>query len=767
MLLLRPAMANAGRRIEVRGTVQGVGFRPWVYRLARDTGVAGRVRNGAGGVVIEAFAPDGALDAFMTRLRQNAPPAASIVELSWRPIPVEEARGFVIDGSQGADERRITIPPDLAVCDACLREIFDPRNRRYRYPFTNCTDCGPRFTILTDLPYDRPSTTMARFTMCEACRREYESPDDRRFHAEPNACPACGPRLALLAGDGARVACADPLAAAAAALRDGAIVAVKGIGGFHLACDATSEAAVQRLRERKRREEKPFAVMVRDLAEAHALAEIDGAEARLLASPERPIVLVPRRAEAALAPSVAPRNPLVGLLLAYTPLHHLLLAEAGRPLVMTSGNRSDEPIAYRDDEAVARLGAIADRLLVHDRPIVAPCDDSVARVAGGSPILLRRARGFVPRPLTVGRPFARPVLAVGAQMKNAVCLGAGDAAYLGPHQGDLDSLETYAGFTASIDRLERLLGVRAEVVAHDLHPDYLSTGYARERAGARAIAVQHHHAHVAAVMGEHNLAGPVIGLAWDGTGLGTDGTAWGGEVLVCDYHQAERVATFRPIPLAGGDRAVREPWRQALAAVDDAFDGTLAVDLLLLFSGIEPRRIATVRRMIAHRLNAPLAHGAGRWFDALGALALARPNAAYEGQIPLEWSARADPVERGRYPVVIDRAVEPWQLDLRPVVWALVADVMCGRTVGVTSARFHNTLVLAAVELARAAASLDGRMPVVLAGGCFQNARLVAGVERALAGAGFVVYRGREVPPGDGGLAFGQALVADAIARRS
>ena len=759
LLSLAQSLRMEGRRIEVRGTVQGVGFRPWVYRLACDVGVAGRVRNESGGVVIEAFAPEGALDAFVARLFQP-PPAASIAELRWTPIPPESPDGFVIMPSGSADERRISIPPDLAICDACRREIFDPRNRRYRYAFTNCTDCGPRFTILEDLPYDRPATTMADFTMCDACRREYESPADRRFHAQPNACPDCGPRLRLLGANGSPIACADPLLETAEALRRGAIVAVKGIGGFHLACDATSEAAVLRLRARKHREQKPLAVMVWSASAAATLAALGETERRLLVSPQRPIVLAQRRPNSGLAPAIAPHNPLVGLLVAYSPLHLLLLAETGRPLVMTSGNLSDEPIVFRDEDAVAKLGGIADLLLVHDRPIALACDDSVARVIGGAPVLLRRARGYVPRPVIVARRFERPILAVGGQLKNAVCLAHGDAAYLGPHQGDLDTLETYRGFEHSIERLERLLRVRAGIVAHDLHPDYLSTRYAEAREGA--IGVQHHHAHIAAVMGEHRLEGPVLGVAYDGTGLGTDGTAWGGELLLCRYDRFERIATLRPIALAGGDRAIREVWRLALAALDDAFAGQAPLEALPLFDGIEPRRVQIVRQLIAHHLNAPLAHGAGRWFDAMGAIAMARAHSAFEGQIPLEWSGLGDPNEHVRYAFEIDATQTPWQIDLRPAVRGVVADVLADRPASILSARFHETLAAATVAAVQRAAQIHGHLPVALGGGCFQNARLAETITRELA-PNFAVFRGQEVPPGDGGLAFGQALVAQAL----
>jgi hydrogenase maturation protein HypF len=755
-----------GRRIVVSGTVQGVGFRPFVFRLAHETGVAGRVRNDAAGVTIEAFGPPAALDLFARRLREDRPPAAVVAELRSEAIAPEPAAGFEIVESAGAAERRSAIPPDLATCPDCLRELGDPADRRHGYPFTNCTSCGPRFTIALGVPYDRPATTMAGFRMCPACAREYGDPRDRRFHAQPNACPACGPRVWLEDAAGARLDEPDPIGALGRALAEGRVAAVKGIGGYHLACDATSSAAVRTLRERKRREEKPLAVMVRDLEEARRLAELGAAEEALLGSVERPIVLCRRRAGAPLAPQLAPDSPLVGLLLPYAPLHALLLAAAGRPLVMTSGNLSEEPIAFEDDDARRRLGGIADLLLVHDRPIASRCDDSVARAVAGSPLVLRRARGFVPRPVRLAHGFARPVLAVGAQQKNAFCLGRGAEATLGPHVGDLDGLETYAAFEGAIARLEAFLALRPEVVACDLHPLYLSTRYARERAaalGARLVQVQHHHAHAVAALAEHGLEGPALALAWDGTGLGTDGAAWGGELLLVERGRFERLATFRPIPLAGGDRAIREPWRVALAALLDACGDEAPLEALPLFAKVAPAELAVVRRMLAAGVNAPPAHGAGRAFDAAGALVLARPTSRHEAQVAMALEAAAVG-EAPPYRFEIDERRPVAELDLRPAWRALAADLVRGVAAGLVAARFHATLVAGGAELVRRAARRTGRLPVLLTGGCFQNARLAEGLLGALSGA-FEVYPHREVPPGDGGLALGQAVVADAAAR--
>jgi hydrogenase maturation protein HypF len=752
-----------GVRIEMRGIVQGVGFRPWICRVAHAEGIAGRVRNDAAGVTVEAFGAAPALERFLRQL--SAPPAAAeISELRTVDIPDADLQTFEIEATRDGDDFRISIPADLATCPDCLAEVFDPGNRRFRYPFTNCTNCGPRFTICREAPYDRPATTMASFTMCPDCQREYDTESDRRFHAQPNACPVCGPRLLLATPQGDDLASADPLAELAALLRSGAIVAIKGIGGFHLACDATSSAAVNALRRRKHRDEKPFAVMVRDLDEAARLAVVGHAERTLLASIERPIVLVARREPCDLADEIAPRNPMVGLMLPYTALHHLLMRELGRPMVLTSGNVSEEPIAYTNAEALERLASIADLFLLHDRDIVTRCDDSVARIISNRPVVFRRSRGYVPKPVAVTPPFDVPVLACGALLKNAFCIGAGDSAFLGPHIGDLENLETYTSFQESIARMMRFLRVRPEIVAYDLHPDYMSTRYALEQLEVRHIGVQHHHAHIASATAEHGLSGPVIGVAYDGTGYGTDGTAWGGEVMLADDQSFERVATFRAVPLPGGDAAIRHPWRIALALLDDTFDGNAPLDAFLLFSGRQMREVAAVRQLIAHRVQSPLAHGVGRYFDGIGALALARADARFEGQVALEWNGIADPDESGLYGFEIDRRHTPWVIDLRPMVADVVRDLLPGQPAAIISARFHNTLAHATAVVVGEILRERGKFPVVLTGGCFQNARLAESVERRLAN-NAAVYLHQRVPPGDGGIALGQAVIAAAIAR--
>jgi hydrogenase maturation protein HypF len=752
-----------GKLIRIQGTVQGVGFRPWVYRTARMTGIMGRVRNDSAGVTIEAFGPEPALSSFIAAL-ECPPPAARISALVLADLEGEAPATFEIVESDVAAERHVSIPPDLATCPECVAEIFNPANRRYRYPFTNCTHCGPRFTIATDIPYDRATTTMARFQMCPACRREYEDVDDRRFHAQPNACPICGPQLALRAPDGARIHADDVITVAAQAIRDGLIVAVKGLGGFHLACDATSDAAVRRLRQRKRRDEKPLAVMVRTLEDAALLAVLDDEGVRALTSWERPIVLLPARADIAVADAVAPRNRMLGLMLPYTPLHHLLLGDAARPLVMTSGNLSDEPIATENDEALERLGQVADLFVLHDRDIASRADDSVVTVIAGHETVVRRSRGFVPRGIEIARGFSRPVLACGALLKNTFCIGVGSSAWLGPHIGDLEHLAAYDAYVAAIDRMERFLRVEPEVIAFDMHPDYQSSHYAKQRAERPQIAVQHHHAHVVSAMAEHGLAGPVIGIAYDGAGYGTDGTIWGGEVLLATCSSFRRVATFRPLTLVGGDLAVRSPWRIAIALLDDAFDGAWPRDLHPRFAGVCSEEFDLVRMLVRGPIPFPRARGVGRYFDAFGSLFLARPRARFEGQIALEWNQAADPTVTRRYAFSLDTRSECCEVDLRATMREAVADHMRGVAVGTIAAAFHNTVVAATAAVVRRVIADVGALPVVASGGCFQNARLAAGVRAQLAPEHDVLFQ-QTVPPGDGGIALGQAVIANAKLR--
>jgi len=759
-------MSQQGRHIEIRGVVQGVGFRPWVYQLAHRDGIAGRVCNDSRGVLIDAFGAPEALDKFVDDLAAGGPPAARVRELEWSPIPAEPISDFTIVPSEPSATKRVTIPADLATCPDCLAEVFDPANRRYLYPFTNCTNCGPRYSIVRGVPYDRDKTTMASFTMCGDCRREYEDPLDRRFHAQPNACPMCGPRVTAHTPEGREISTYEPLHFAARAIRAQLTVAVKGLGGFHLACDATSSLAVVRLRERKHRETKPLAVMVPDLSAAEDLAFLSEAERNLLTSVERPIVLVRQKPHTALAPEVTGDNPLIGLFLPYTPLHHILLRECGRPLVMTSGNISEEPMITHNQMAFDQLKEIADVFVLHDREIETRVDDSVVRVIDGEPTVFRRARGYVPRGIELATSFDEPVLACGAHLKNTFCVAAGNAAFLGPHIGDLETVDTLRAYEAAIQATKEFVGVEPKIYAHDLHPQYFSTLYALAQHGVRTIPVQHHHAHIVSVMAEHRLTGTVVGVAYDGTGFGTDNTSWGSEIMIADEADYRRFATFRALPLAGGDQAIRQVWRIALALLDEAFDGQPPLHAIPVFRDMPRRGIDAVRNMIARNLNSPLARGAGRYFDAIGAIALGMPASRYEGEVAFQLNMAADPEERGVYPVVIHDGISPWEIDLRPVMKSAVEDLISGHSPGTISARFHNTLAAATIEVARAAVASAGDVPIVLSGGCFQNTRLAEEIIGALRPR-HRIYMSHDVPPGDGGLSLGQAVIANAIASRS
>ncbi len=709
------------RRWRIRGVVQGVGFRPFVYGLATRQGLGGFVLNDGEGVVVEAEGEPGALDTFASALQAEAPSLARVDSVTAEAVAVQGERGFRIEASV-ATGRTAPIPADVATCDDCLRELFDAADRRYRYPFVNCTQCGPRFTIVRRVPYDRPNTTMAGFELCAACRREYEDPADRRFHAEPIACPACGPQLSM------------PLEDAVGLLLQGAVVAVKGLGGYHLACDATNEAAVAALRARKHREEKPFAVMT---AEPDTLADLAEAERELLRTRERPIVLVRRRPDADLAASVAPGTPWLGLMLPYTPLHHLLAADCGRPLVMTSGNRSDEPIAYEDGEARERLGGIADAFLAHDRPIHRRCEDSVVRAA----FLVRRSRGFVPAALPLPVAAAVPVVATGAELKSTFCVAVGGKAFLSAHLGDLDSEPAYRAFVGDLELYLRMLDVRQPVIAHDLHPEYLATKWALER-DAELVGVQHHHAHAAACLAEHAETGPALALVFDGTGYGTDGTLWGGELLRCDLREFERVAHLEPVPLPGGEAAIREPWRAA------------AVHLELAGRPVPFERWPDVQASL--KVNAPLSSGMGRLFDAVAAVLGVRERVTYEGQAAIELEQLADGIDAEPY---------EWRFGDGPaLVGAVHDDLAAGRPRGEIAAAFHEAVAAAS---AHACAEAAEPRTVVLSGGSFQNLRLLASTRRRLEELGFRVLTHRLVPPNDGGISYGQAAVAAARLNRS
>lgn len=782
-------------KIEIQGAVQGVGFRPFVYRLATDLALTGWVINDTQGVFIEVEGDAAHLAQFLERLPAEKPPRALIHSLSTDWLDPTGYTDFTIRHSDEHGAKTVLVLPDIATCAACLAELGDPADRRWRYPFTNCTNCGPRFTIVQALPYDRPNTTMDRFVMCPDCQAEYDNPRDRRFHAQPNACPRCGPQLEFWQAEPTagrvpeRLSSGDAaLQAAVAALCAGAIVAVKGLGGFHLMVAAGHEAAVARLRERKPRRDKPFALMVRDLEQAQLLCAISPAAADLLLGPEAPIVLLPRHqpssAEAAqairalVAENVAPGNPQLGLMLPYTPLHHLLLRELNLPVVATSGNLSDEPICTDEHEAVARLGHIADSFLVHNRPIARHTDDSVATFLCGEPRLLRRARGYAPLPVLL--PTELPcILAVGAHLKNTIALSVGRQVFISQHIGDLESAESVAAFEQVIADFLRLYAIRPVAIAHDMHPDYYGTRWAQQQAappqaspGLTAeqlplptllVPIQHHHAHFAACLAENGCTGPALGVIWDGTGYGRDGTIWGGEFLLGDLADSTRVAHLRPFRLPGGDAAVRQPRRSALALLWELY-GPAALD----HSDLAPiRGLASAERrlftqMLERGVNAPLTSSAGRLFDGIAALIGLYPQVSFEGQaaMALEWLT--DPSENGEYPIELRPNQTAGQssilIDWCPTVAAIIADLRAGVSSGMIAARFHNTMITTIVRVARHVAVPQ----LALSGGCFQNRLLLERVVQRLGAAGFTVLLHRQVPPNDGGISLGQVVAAAA-----
>ena len=742
-------------RVAIFGAVQGVGFRPFVFNLAQELGLAGFVNNSAEGVVVEAEGPEPALHDFLHRLESDKPKIAIIQSLEATFLDPAGLTGFEIRESTGGDKRALVMP-DLATCPACLAEVFDPRNRRYRYAFTNCTACGPRYSIIAALPYDRAATTMRGFTMCAECEREYHDPTDRRFHAQPNACPACGPHLALWSHEGAELAIRyDALLRAATAIREGKIVAVKGLGGFHLMVDARNDNAVKQLRERKHREEKPFALMVPSFTEALRHCAASEGEQRLLRSPECPIVLLPRRSgRSSIAPSVAPGNPTLGVMLPGTPLHHLLLRELDFPVVATSGNLSEEPICTDEYEAVTRLAGIADLFLVHDRPILRHVDDSIVREVAGRELVLRRARGFAPLPVTLASASA-PVLAVGAHQKNTIAAALDRQVFLSQHIGDLETEGSLQAFRQVIAAFERLYDFAPTRVACDLHPDYASTQHAVSL-GLPLCRVQHHQAHVLACMAENGLAPPLLGIAWDGSGRGEDGTVWGGEFLHLTSQGFRRVAHLRPFLLPGGEKAVREPRRSALSLLFEVFgDEAIVVDApsVLAFT---PAELATMRTMLDRQLNSPLTTSAGRLFDAFASLLGLRQVASFEGQAAMELEyALAGTTEDESLPYAVASENERLVLDWEPAVRAVLA----GRAPPAAAARFHNMLAEMAVDIA----TRVGETNVVLSGGCFQNRYLSERIIARLRASGHRPYWHQRIPPNDGGIALGQILAARAL----
>ncbi|MFI5209403.1 MAG: carbamoyltransferase HypF [Gemmatimonadales bacterium] len=756
--------ARTARRVNVRGVVQGVGFRPFVHRLALRHRLGGWVRNASGEVQLALEGTEQAIAGFLVALRAEAPPLAVIEAvdvLASDPLGLER---FSIEESDELPGRPLPVPPDVALCPACERELADPGNRRHRYPFITCTDCGPRFTVIDQLPYDRERTTMVAFAQCPACALEYDTPGDRRHHSETNSCPACGPALWFERAGAAEVESRGEaaLARTAAVLVDGGIVALRGFGGFHLACDATSESAVRELRLRKRREAKPFAVMVRTLEDARRIAMVNGLEARLLERRERPIVLLGARLDHPLSPSVAPGLDTIGLMLPSTPLHVLLLEAVGRPLVMTSGNRSEEPIAIGNDEARRRLGTIADGFLMHDREILSRTDDSVVRLVDHDVVCLRRARGYSPLPLALPVPSPVPLLAVGPHLKNTFTLVHGDRAWVSPHIGDLEDLEGLEHFRFMLAVYRRLFGIDPEAVVHDLHPGYLSTRIALELGLPTLLAVQHHHAHIAAVMAEHGVTGPVLGVAYDGTGYGTDGRVWGAEILAGDLHGFQRLGHLRYAPLPGGDLAARRPWRVALGYASLDPEAMLAMAPMLAAVPAAERAIA--ERQLATGTNAPLASSMGRLFDAAAAVIGLRQVSAYEGQAAMELESLAGDRLGSEFEVPIEEDGEgAWQMDPVPLLTWLALRRQRGAHPGDLAADFHATIASATERLVARTAEVVGLSTVVLGGGVFQNARLLSSLHARLKRRGFRILLPRALPPNDGGISYGQAAMAAAI----
>ncbi len=754
------------RHIEIQGIVQGVGFRPFVYNLAQRLGLAGDVANTSSGVIIHAQGGKAQLDQFIHSLKNNAPPLAHIVNIDSTEALFRSITDFTIISSEGSHERSTLISPDVAVCNDCLNEMNDPADRRFDHPFINCTNCGPRYTIIRDLPYDRPQTTMADFTMCEACRTEYSNPTDRRFHAQPIACPVCGPRLELLDATGQPLDSANHnsgnvIATAQKLLAQGYILAVKGLGGFHLAVDATNAEAVSRLRRRKgRQEEKPFALMAESIEQINTFAILTHQEETLISTKERPIVLLHQKETHAIAPDVAPNNRYFGVMLPYTPLHHLLVKPPVPVLVMTSANQTGEPLVIDNHDAVDRLKDVADYFLVHNRDILVGCDDSLMRCTNQTPFFLRRARGYVPVPVFLKTKLP-PTLGLGALLKNTICLTKENRVFVSQHIGDLENLGTLRFFTQTIEHLSRILEIQPEIVAFDRHPDYLSSKHAQTLTHMTQIPVQHHHAHIVSCMAENHLTGPVIGLAFDGTGLGDDGAAWGGELLIVRPERYERVAHMAYLSMPGSNAAIEEPWRMGLSALLKTYGDLSKLELPFL-DAISQDKLAIVSQMVQTGLNSPLTSSIGRLFDAVAALCGLKHIISFEGQAAMLLENCADNAESGYYDYEWQNRV-PIQISPEPIIAGVIKDLQENVAVPVIAARFHNTLIHLFADLTVELSKETKIKQVALSGGVFQNLRLSNGMVEALSSKGLEVFTHSQVPPNDGGLCLGQAVAAAAM----
>ncbi len=762
------------RRLCLRGIVQGVGFRPYVFTLAQHIGVRGFVRNSSAGLTIEAEGEESAVEEFFDQVCDNPPPLALVEEITSEELEPVGDTSFHIHESDAIAGEFVLVSPDIATCNQCVSDFSDPDNRRFGYPFTNCTNCGPRYTIIRDIPYDRPVTTMAAFRMCAECDAEYHNPANRRFHAQPNACPVCGPAVTL-AKSGSFLPGRDAyefgelalsvMADVRRVLREGGIVAVKGLGGFQLACDAENETSVRQLRGRKKRSDKPFALMVRDIASVEQVCFTTDADRELLLSPQRPIVILRRRPGTRLAPDIAPGNETIGMMVAYTPLHFLLFADCSEApaeftaLVMTSGNISDEPIVTSNEEAWCRLGNVADWFLFHNRDIYMRVDDSVMRTFEGRSRVLRRSRGYAPQPIDLGAPVCE-LLACGGELKNTFCLTKAHYAILSQHIGDVENFETLEFFQETLANLKKLFRVEPQAVAHDLHPLYLSSRFAATT-GLPTIGVQHHHAHIASCMAENRLQGRVIGVAFDGTGYGTDGKIWGGEFVTADYASFERHAHLRYVPLPGGDAAVRQTWRSGLSWLRESFGADLPTDLKL-FERVPERDIHLVSRMISRGINTVATSSCGRLFDAVASIIGLRQHVTFEGQAAIELEMAAQPGIDDSYSFEINSAA-PAQIDLRPTIRDIVRDLENGQENSVISSRFHNTIAALIAEVCRRIRESEHLNRVCLSGGTFQNVYLLERAVRSLRALNFEVLLHSLVPPNDGGIALGQAVIANQI----
>lgn len=751
--------------LKIQGVVQGVGFRPHVFNMAKEFDLTGYILNDARGVTIEAEKDEGALITFKSHLLANPPRLADIQDYQWKITDnLEGYDDFVIKKSKPGGEKTVLISPDVAVCKDCLREMNDPQDRRYRYPFINCTNCGPRFTIITDVPYDRPSTSMKGFPMCDFCRSQYEDPANRRFHAQPVACPVCGPRVFLKDSQGREVV-KDPdecITKAAELLKQGNIVAIKGLGGFHLAVDATNEDAVKTLRKRKYREDKPFAVMAPDVEAIEKHCFVNDDERNLLNSFKAPIVILKKKSNTGLAPPVAPNNNFLGVMPAYTPLHSLLLSEFNGILVMTSGNVSEEPIAYIDEEAKQRLGGIADYFLTNNRPVYMRCDDSVTRVINGGEYPLRRSRGYVPFPIVTRHSANVPILAVGGHLKNTFCLYRGNHAFVSHHIGDLENTATMKSFTEGIEHFKLLFDIEPQAIAHDMHPRYLSTEYALKSAIEPKIAVQHHHAHVASIMADNGIDGEVIGVLMDGVGYGADGTLWGCEFMRADLESFDRMAHLKYLPLAGGEKAIKEPWRMALAYLLEVYgDAVMELDLRL-FDEVDLKKIKFIKSMIRKKVGTYPISSAGRLFDAVSAIIGIRQACNFEGQAAIEMEMLSDENAHGFYDYHVDESKVPAVVIPDNIITSVVNDLKKGESPALIGGRFHNTMAKMAVDGAKLVAGKTALDRVVLGGGVFQNIILLKKSIKMLKDEGFKVYIHKKVPTNDGGISLGQAAIAAA-----